>query len=753
MTSWQKRARIGVALFGLVFAGVVYFAIGERQAVEAPRPLERLDPKAIFETTGAFLQRVRGTEQDFDIKAEKTFSYEDGSTKQVNVEITVRNREGRDFFITAREAQAGKDQVEMKLAGEVKLRASDGFELTTEAATFNQTDGIARVPGAAAFAKGRMTGSGHGMTYDQNTQILDIDTEAKVVTTDEGGNTVMDFAAGAATLDRAEHVLQLEGTMHALRGEQQIDSDTATALLNESNEIVTYIELRGNARVAGGQTSLEAMSARDIDLDYTDDGNVLERVTLAGNAAIAMAGQNGAAGRQMLGEKFELDLAPDGSVTRTAGRENVKLDLPAAEGTPSRSIRAKALDATGEQGQGLTSARFADEVEYREEAQRGSAPRVARSRALEIAMNGDAVTSAIFTGSVTFEEQGLKAGGAEVRYAPGAGTLQLTGTDAGGGPRVADDRITIEAQAIDVGLEGRRMAAKGSVKTTLRAGGTPQQGATKLPGLLKQGEAANVTADALDYQGASGSAVYTGNASLWQGETAIRASRITLDQEKGDLVAAGAARSTIVMDTGTSQGSAAEIQYSEGDRAITYGPGKVVAAPARGRGAAPPQTAPAPPPPGPAATPVAPPAAGGSVTPAPAATAAGRAAAPAPVLPVIPEARLTGPQGDLRAARIVVVLAAEGNRAERLEAYDNVSARVDTRLATGARLVYHAADERYEIEGLPGFPVKVVESCRETTGRTLTFFKSTDRIIVDGNKESRTQTKSGGPCPPAPPPR
>jgi hypothetical protein len=39
--------------------------------------------------------------------------------------------------------------------------------------------------------------------------------------------------------------------------------------------------------------------------------------------------------------------------------------------------------------------------------------------------------------------------------------------------------------------------------------------------------------------------------------------------------------------------------------------------------------------------------------------------------------------------------------------------------------------------------VKAIESCAETTGRTLTFFKSTDRIIVDGNEEIRTQTRNG----------
>ena len=40
----------------------------------------------------------------------------------------------------------------------------------------------------------------------------------------------------------------------------------------------------------------------------------------------------------------------------------------------------------------------------------------------------------------------------------------------------------------------------------------------------------------------------------------------------------------------------------------------------------------------------------------------------------------------------------------------------------------------------------------ETSGRTVTFFKSTERIIVDGEEEVRTQSKRGGPCP-APPAR
>ena len=45
---------------------------------------------------------------------------------------------------------------------------------------------------------------------------------------------------------------------------------------------------------------------------------------------------------------------------------------------------------------------------------------------------------------------------------------------------------------------------------------------------------------------------------------------------------------------------------------------------------------------------------------------------------------------------------------------------------------------------MTGAPVTIVDECgRETTGRTLTFFKATDRIVVDGNEQIRTQTKGG----------
>src|SRR5436190_4394115 len=125
--SWHKPVRVGVGVFGLVAAVVVYFAIGTRQAAAPPPSDDRLDPKAVNESTDAVLQRVRKSEEDFQVSAERTLNYDDGSARLMGVHIQVKHRGGRDFAVTATEAKAGKDRKSLALKGSVALEASDGF--------------------------------------------------------------------------------------------------------------------------------------------------------------------------------------------------------------------------------------------------------------------------------------------------------------------------------------------------------------------------------------------------------------------------------------------------------------------------------------------------------------------------------------------------------------------------------------------------------------------------------------------------
>ena len=45
-------------------------------------------------------------------------------------------------------------------------------------------------------------------------------------------------------------------------------------------------------------------------------------------------------------------------------------------------------------------------------------------------------------------------------------------------------------------------------------------------------------------------------------------------------------------------------------------------------------------------------------------------------------------------------------------------------------------------------PVTITDECaRVTTGRTVTFNKTADTVIVDGNQQTRTQSRGGANCP------
>src|SRR4030095_12870055 len=340
--NWQRRTRIGLAIFGAAVATVVYLSIGERRAPVAPVQVPREDPNSQVEVLQGEAQRLRATVRDFSIKFARSLAYGDGSQKMFEVQITVSKADGRTYVVTADEAVAGKDQRERQLTGHVVLKASDGFELTTDRATHNQDDSIVRVPGAVAFSKGHMTGSGGNATYDQTGDILTITEQAKVNISDEKGQPTTDFNAGTAVLDRQQNTLTLDGQAHVLRNQQVIDADHVLTRLSDDEQIVQYIELRNNARVTGGP-AIDSMSARDIDMDYTDDGQALERVTLNGGAGVAMKGSSGA-GRQIVGEALDVRLAPDGTIIALIGRDKVRLDLPASGDTPAGSISADTLE-------------------------------------------------------------------------------------------------------------------------------------------------------------------------------------------------------------------------------------------------------------------------------------------------------------------------------------------------------------------------------------------------------------------------
>jgi LPS export ABC transporter protein LptC len=698
VTPWQRRTRAVLAILAIAVIAAVGYTLRPRGTRVAPAPVERLDQKAVIETRGGDVIQLKGTRQDLRLEFDGQVTYEDGQTKLLGVKIMVDNRGGRNYVITGKEARVGKDQSSFEVTGDVRLETNDGLTAYSNQASYTEAEKIVRAPGPVRFTRGRMSGTGVGFTYDEQRSTLWLLDQAKVHVEPDGASGAMDVTAGAFGFARAERYMRFERTMHMVRDGQVTDADEAVVHLFADRDEPDLIELRGNARVTGGDAmgALTSMSARDMNLDYREDGRSLQQATLSGGGEIQLAGKAGAAGQRLGGEFVDIMLAPDGSVSNLSSRDNVVVTLPAAAGTAARTITSTSMTATGA-AQGLSAMKFQEGVRYQEAATRTQGPRQARARTLDAALDpaSGGLQEARFTGAFVFTDGPLTATSAEARYQIAAGTLALSGKEGAVGPRIKDETLTIDAAAIDVTLNPRKMVATGKVASVLEPPAKAGKGAAgRRPGLLGDSDAVNVIAEKLTYDETLRRGEYSGGARLLQGQTQIQADTLTIDESKGDILANGKVITTLAIvrkDAGANAPSPPTIArggsftYTDQTRRAVY------------------KTA----------------------------------------------AQLDGEHGNLRAETIEVQFAPAENSLDQLEATEKVTAIVDKRIVKGARLSFLPAEEKYVVTGAP---VTMIDAdCQELSGRTLTFYRSSDRVQVDGNDEVRTQTKGGGKCTPAPP--
>ena len=122
MTRWQRRARLLIAVFGVVFAVFLARQFKPADATPGSRPVVPTEPGAIIEITGCKLQRVTLSREDVSIECDKQLTYADGSSKLLGVTMTSdeKNGDGR-FTASGKEAVVAKDQSTIVLNGDVRL--------------------------------------------------------------------------------------------------------------------------------------------------------------------------------------------------------------------------------------------------------------------------------------------------------------------------------------------------------------------------------------------------------------------------------------------------------------------------------------------------------------------------------------------------------------------------------------------------------------------------------------------------------
>jgi LPS export ABC transporter protein LptC len=713
MTRWQRRARLLVALFAVGFAVLLVFAFKRRAPVAVSVSTGRTDPNAIVESTSGQSFKFNRAREDVRIEYDKQLTYKDGSTRLIGVKVITTERGGtRTFTVSAKEGLVGQNESAITMNGDVHFAASDGLTAKTEHATYSESDGMVRAPGPVEFTRRRLSGTGIGMTYDKNLDVLVILDQAHIQMPAGEGGTSTEITAPTATLARRDKYVRFERGIKAMRGGRIIEADTSVAhLVGDEDERLDSVELRGHSSITSSAAQpggLQSLTGRDMDLKYGPDGETLEHATITSDATLQLAGAKGSSGRQITASVMDVTLAPDGTTpVGLTGREAVQLTFPAEQGAAARTIKATTLDARGDPKRGLTSAKFTGaatpacldrrtagpdcDVDYRERD--GNVGRAAKSGSLDVTLKAgmSSIEEANFTRNVRFEEGKLGAVAAVARYVLEGGTLELTGSDpAAPRPHIDNEQIAIDASRIDVVLAGPKMKASGDVRSVLQLKSKDQKSDTKTPSMLKSDQPVRILAEDLDYDGGQSKAVYTGNAKLWQADTTVQGQMLTLDNKSGDIAATGSVTTTAMLDQRDKErkkkervrsiGTAKEFQYEESMRRATYSG----------------------------------------------------------------EAHLSGPQGDMTAEKIELYLQPSGNEVDRAEAYDKLTLREQKRKTTGARLTYTTADDTYVITGTP---VTIADDCGgETVGRKVTFLAGTDTVIIDSGGQGRTQTKSTGKC-------
>src|SRR5204863_6534497 len=115
---------------------------------------------------------------DLKIEAEMETGYADGRTRLHKAHFTSKRSNGTVFEIWAGLAESqgkavtGDEPGLIYLSGGVKTKSSEGLEVDTDQATYDNIQGLATIPGKLTFKRERLTGEGVGATYDRERDIL-----------------------------------------------------------------------------------------------------------------------------------------------------------------------------------------------------------------------------------------------------------------------------------------------------------------------------------------------------------------------------------------------------------------------------------------------------------------------------------------------------------------------------------------------------------------------------------------------------
>ena len=639
-------------------------------------------------------------------------------------------------------------------------QTKDPIHLETNGLVFNKNTGNASATGKVVFETPQASGSAVGIEYVAETGTLNLQSAVAMNVTRP---QALRLNADHGLISKQLRQVVLTGVRLA-RERQQLQSDRATFFLRDDNT-VDRILAEGDVRSefhgrASSNPDAQARSDR-AELLLTGTRNQLTTAILSGNvqlatgdaasgvstgadsqvaqAAEAAAGRvtlhfsAHSAGQQMLetvhaedGVRLSQKKSQSGTVAASSAKEDaqdIEMTAPVMDFIVKDGRLLERAETSGppqivitqpgaNQKTVITAARFTAKFTEKNRlatlhgepdarivsskiAGAGPSDRVSTSPMLDVVFRPEGgVASITQSGGLAYVDGTQKAWAQRGEYTAADQMMVLSGS-----PRVVDNGMTTTAQTIRVNRTTGDAIAEGNVKSTYSDLKAQPDG-----GMLASSDPIHVTSRSMTAHRSPAIAVYTGGARLWQNANVVEAPSLQFDRDKRSLVASGAAQggapgtpaqpvSTILVQVDKSGKAtpvhitSARLNYADAERKILLDGGV---------------------------------------------TAKGS------------DTTLTGRQMTVFLLASNQSQAATGpgtpGQVERIVVEDKVVITQPTRHATGERLVYTAAEDKFVLTG--GTPSIFDAERGKITGDSLTFYRHDDRVLVEGKETSPTVTRT-----------
>ena len=566
--SWQKPARIGLAVAGLAVAGAIVYYSRKGPPPPAPPPdIAVLDPAMTSAGRSGEEIRSKDGKPNMRVIFATREEYTDGRLKFTKAVVEGlgddKSKMRADVVETLGPAATGELPKQLKLTGHVVFEEQGGLSVECETATYDDPTGVVTIPGPVTFRRGRVSGNGVGATYDRKAGIVVIQDQASArVGPDAKGTGAAEATSKRMTMERGQHSLRLDENARIVSQSQTLTGAKATMLFTDDETALKFLQLEGAARVdplPGASSNQPAMSADRIVIGFHPDGQTLQHATLTGQGVLTLRDE--ASTRSIKASWIDLFTGADGrTLTALKATDRVIVELPASATMPARTIRSNTLNATGDEKKGLTSARFEGNPQFEETPLKPAAgsstvaKRTGTATALVLTLGGqlEAIEKAEFDQRARFESGAMTAEADKATYVEAKGMLELRPNT--NEPRrrssVNSGDFNVTSLTIDLVLNTENLIANGDVRSSLvRKPATGQK--TSQGRLFSGSEPIRGRSAHLDYRKDTGTATYTGGvkapAELQQADTLIRANRLVFEENTNRLSGTGEVDSRIPM--------------------------------------------------------------------------------------------------------------------------------------------------------------------------------------------------------------